>query len=202
MQIALPDLTAPATLILDREHRLTDEEYVAFCVANPDLNVERTRAGEIVIVPPPGGESDFRTLEAGGILREWARRDKRGKPFGSSAQFLLPDGSGLSPDAAWVSNERLALLSKRELRQFLRLVPEFVIEVMSPSDRLTAAQKKMRLWAANGVELGWLIDADNRCVYVYRGTTEPRLVSNAESIAGEGPVEGFVLPLGDIWAGL
>jgi Uma2 family endonuclease len=202
MQIALPDLTTPATLILDREHRLTDEAYLAFCVANPELNVERTREGEIVIVPPPGGESDFRTLEAGGMLREWAKRDGRGKPFGSSVQFLLPDGSGLSPDAAWVSNERLAVLSKRELRQFLRLVPEFVIEVMSPSDRLAAAQKKMRLWAANGVDLGWLIDADNRCVYVYRGTADPRLESNAESIAGEGPVAGFILPLEEIWTGL
>ncbi len=65
-----------------------------------------------------------------------------------------------------------------------------------------AAQKKMRLWAANGVELGWLIDADNRCVYVYSGAADPRLLSNAESIAGEGPVEGFVLPLGEIWTGL
>jgi Uma2 family endonuclease len=202
MQIALPDLNAPATLILDHDHPITDEAYFDFCAANPDLNVERTANGEIVIVPSAGGESDFRTVEAIGILREWARRDGRGKSFGSSVQFLLPDGSGLSPDAAWVSSERLALLSKRELRQFLRLVPEFVIEVMSPSDRLAAAQKKMRLWAANGVDLGWLIDADRRSGYVYRGTAEPRLVSDGESIAGEGPVEGFVLPLTEIWAGL
>src|SRR5580658_4957877 len=179
---------------------LTDEACLAFCEANPDLNLERTREGEIVIVPPPEGESDFRTLGAGARLYEWVGGDGRGKPFGSSAQFPIPDGSGLSPDAAWVSNGRLAVLSKRERRQFLRLVPEFVIEVMSPSDRLVAAQKKMRLWAANGVELGWLIDADNRCVYVYRGTAEPRLVANAESIHGEGPVEGFVLPLKEIWA--
>lgn len=76
------------------------------------------------------------------------------------------------------------------------------IEIVSRSDRLAAAQKKMRLWAANGVELGWLIDGDNRGVYLYRGTAEPRLVTNAESIAGEGPVEGFVLPLEEIWADL
>lgn len=60
----------------------------------------------------------------------------------------------------------------------------------------------MRLWTANGVELVWLIDADIRRVYVYRGTAEPRIVTNAEGISGEGPVEGFVLPLGEIWAGL
>ena len=103
MQIALPDLTAPATLILDREHPLTDEDCLAFCVANPDLNVERTREAAIVIVPPAGGDSDFRTLEVGGVLRNWARADRRGKAFGSSVQFLLPDGSALSPDSAGVS---------------------------------------------------------------------------------------------------
>lgn len=121
MQIALPDLNAPVTLILDRDHPITDEAYFAFCAANPELNVERTRDGEIVIAPAAGAESAFRSLEAAATLREWARRDGRGKSFGSSVQFLLPDGSGLSPDAAWVSNECLATLSKRELRQFPRL---------------------------------------------------------------------------------
>jgi Uma2 family endonuclease len=202
MQIALPELNAPATLILDREDRLTDDEYFAFCVANPDLNFERTAQGEIVIVPPPGGESDYRNLSVILAFGQWARTDGRGKAFGPTVHFLLPDGSARSPDAAWISNKRLAPLSKRERRQFLRLVPEFVVEVLSPSDRLKAAQKKMRFWAANGVELGWLIDGDARRVYVYRGTSEPRIVADAESIAGEGPVDGFVLQLGEIWEGL
>jgi Uma2 family endonuclease len=202
MQIALPELNAPATLILDREDRLTDNEYFAFCVANPDLNVERTAEGDIVIRPPVGGESDYRNVLVTASLGEWGRMDGRGKTFGPNVHFLLPDGSGRSPDAAWILNERLAHLSKREKRQFLRVVPEFVVEVLSPSDRLKAAQKKMRLWAANGVELGWLIDGDARRVYVYRGSSDPRIVADAESIAGEGPVEGFVLGLGEIWEGL
>jgi len=202
MQIALPELNAPATLILDREDRLTDDEYFAFCVANPDLNVERTAEGDIVIVPLAGGESGVRNESVILALGQWARVDGRGKAFGSSVQFLLPDGSGLSPDAAWVSTDRLSLLSKQEKRQFPHLVPEFVVEVLSPGDRLKAAQKKMRLWAANGAELGWLIDGDARRVYVYRGTSEPRIVADAESIAGEGPIDGFVLQLGEIWEGL
>lgn len=202
MQIALPELNAPATLTLDREDRLTDDKYFAFCAANPDLNLERTAEGEIVIVPPAGGESDFRSASVIITLGQWARMDGRGKTFGSSVQFLLPDGSGLSPDAAWVSKERLSLMSKEERRQFLRVVPEFVVEIMSPSDRLQTAQKKMILWATNGVELGWLIDGDARHVYVYRGVSEPRVAAGAESIAGEGPVEGFVLRLGEIWEGL
>lgn len=202
MQIALPELNTPATLILDREHRLSDEEYLAFCEANPDLRLERSAQGEIVIVPPAGGESDYRSAHAIRQLGEWTIRTGFGKAFGSTVEFLLPDGSALSPDSAWVSNDRLASLSKRERRQFLRVVPEFIVEVMSPSDRLPAAKRKMRDWMANGVELGWLIDGDERCVYVFRQGCEPRLLSGTASIEGEGPVSGFVLQLDAIWEGL
>jgi Uma2 family endonuclease len=101
-----------------------------------------------------------------------------------------------------VSNERLAPLSKEERGKFLRLVPEFVVEVMSPSDRLPAAKRKMRQWIANGVELAWLIHGEARCVYVYRQGCEPEQLCGIERIAGEGPLEGFVLELEEIWQGL
>jgi Uma2 family endonuclease len=200
--VVLPELTSPATLTFDPEDRLTDDQYFDFCMANPDINFERTAQGEIVIVPPAGPESDYRNADAIASLVQWTKKDGRGRYFGATVQFFLPDGSAYSPDAAWVSKERLAKFSKQELRRFVHLVPEFVIEVMSPSDRLRAVQRKMQAWAANGVELGWLIDGDNKRVFVYRGTEEPRVVEGADSIAGEGPVEGFVLPLEDIWAGL
>jgi Uma2 family endonuclease len=202
MQIALPELHSPATLILDPEKRLSDEKYLRFCKANPDLRLERTAQGEIVIVPPAGADSDYRCLDTGSQLLQWARKDGRGKAFGSSVQFWLPNGAALSPDAAWVSNERLAPLTKKQRGEFLRLAPEFVVEVMSPSDRLAAAQRKMREWLANGVDLAWLIHGDARRVYVYRQGREPQLYSGVETLAGEGPVEGFTLELGEIWQGL
>ena len=130
MQLILPD-------------KLTEEAYLSYCEANPNLRLERTARGEIVIVPPAGGESDYRSLEIAAELRTWAKRDGRGVAFGSSVEFLLPDGAALSPDAAWVSNE-------------------FVAEILSPSDRLPAAQSKTLEWMENGVTLGWLIDGDAR----------------------------------------
>jgi Uma2 family endonuclease len=132
----------------------------------------------------------------------WSIQNGTGKAFGSSVEFFLPDGSALSPDAAWVSNSRLATLSKEQRRQFPRLVPEFVVEVLSPSDRLANARKKMRVWIANGVDLGWVIDGDERCVYIFRKDGQEEVVRDAERIAGEGPVEGFVLELREIWEGL
>ncbi len=202
MQLALPDLDAPARLTLDPRNRLSDDDYFAFCMANPDLQIERTAHGEIVIVPPAGGESDYRNFDCARQFGNWSDRTGHGKGFGPTVQFLLPDGSGKSPDVAWVSNERLNSLTKRQRRRFLPVVPEFVVEVMSPSERLRAAQRKMQKWIDNGVELGWLIDGDNRCVYVYRQGREVRQVRDANQIEGEGPVEGFVLDPIKIWAGL
>jgi Uma2 family endonuclease len=116
-------------------------------------------------------------------------------------QFLLPDGSGLSPDAAWVSNEAWAALTRKQRRQFPPVCPEFVVEVMSASDRLRAAKAKMERWIANGVQLGWLIDGDAKTVYIYRPGRTAEKRRGILELAGEGPVEGFVLDLGPIWAG-
>jgi len=153
MNVVLLEKALPARLTLNPELCLNDEEYYAFCVANPELRLERSAQGEIIIVPPAGLESDFQSVEVVAQLRDWARRDRRGKSFGSSAEFILPTGAALLPDAAWVSNERLARLSKEQRRKFPPVCPEFVVEVMSPSDRLPAAKEKMQDWIRGGVEL-------------------------------------------------
>lgn len=203
MQVVIAEESLPAKLTLNPDAPMSDDDFYAFCMANPDARFERTAQGEIVIVPPAGGESDHRGTEASGELRQWAKRDGRGKTFGSSIAFLLPNGATLSPDAAWVSKERLSRLTREKRRKFLPVCPEFVIEVMSPSDRLPAAQRKMEDWIANGAELGWLIDGDNRTAYVYRaGRSAPEVFTGVAELRGEGPVAGLVMEMRDIWAGL
>ena len=182
--------------------QFSDDEYWSFCGANRDLRIERSPDGEIVILPLNGGESAYRTTEVAGELFSWARRDGRGKAFGPSVQYFLPDGSGRSPDTSWVSNESIEHLTKQQRRKFLRLTPEFVIEVLSPTDRLKQAKEKMELWIANGVELGWLIDGDAETVYVYRKGRPAKTRRHLQELAGEGPVAGLVLKLAPIWRGL
>ena len=184
-------------LAFDSGQKLSEQEYLAFCRANPDLRVERTAEGEIVIVPPAGGEGSYRSMKASAQLDRWAEKDGRGKAFDSSVEFLLPDGSALSPDASWVSNDSLNRLSREQRREFLRLCPEFIVEVTSPSDRLKQAKAKMELWSANGVQLGWLIDGDRETVYVYRKGRPPATHTGIRQLAGEGPVKGFLLKLRD-----
>ena len=202
MQLILPEHTASARLILDAPEPMTEDAYLSFCEANPGLRIERTAKGEIVIVTPAGGESDYRSLEIAGELRSWAKKDGRGTAFGSSAEFLLPNGAALAPDAAWVSHEKLARLSKEQRRKFLRIVPDFVAEVMSPGDRLPAAMEKMTEWMANGVTLGWLLNGDNETVYIYRQGQAMEMREGINELSGEGPLEGFRINLADLWAGL
>ena len=190
------------SLVFNYGDGLTVEQYLVFCEANPGLRCERTAEGEVVIVPPAGGEGAYRSMKAAAQLEQWAEEDGRGVAFDSSVEFLLPDGSALSPDASWVARETLNRLTREQRREFLRLSPEFVIEVMSPSDRLKPAKAKMERWVANGVALAWLIDGDKETVHVYRPGRNAVTRKGLQELAGEGAVKGFRMKLAAIWRGL
>ena len=104
--IALPELV-PVTLAEYGGEKFSDASYLAFCRTNPNLRIERTAEGEILIVPPAGFESSYRNSDVTAQLHKWAEEDGRGKASDCSSQFMLVDGSALSPDAAWVSNASL-----------------------------------------------------------------------------------------------
>ena len=200
MQILVEE-TEPPTAI-QWAHRMTDDEYFQFCADNRDLRIERTAEGDIVIMPPAGFESGHRNSELIRQLGNWAINDGRGLACDSNTEYLLPSGAAYAPDASWVLQSRLDKFTRDEKRKFPRLCPDFVIELMSPSDRLPKAKGKMREWMENGAQLGWLLDPDHRTVYVYRPDREPERLVNPERLAGEGPVAGFVLTLAGIWAEL
>lgn len=199
--VALPKLV-PVTISDYGGEKFSDAEYLAFCRANPNLRLERTAEGEILIAPPAGFESSHRNAKLTAQLGVWAERDGRGIVSDSSGQFFLADGSALSPDAAWVSNSALHSVSRQKRKEFLHLCPEFVVEIMSPSDRLKQAKAKMEQWIANGAQLAWLIDGDAQTAYVYRKGRPIKAHRGINKLAGEGPVAGFVLELATIWKGL
>jgi Uma2 family endonuclease len=202
VHVALPLKRSSVRLRFDAENGRSEEAYLAFCRLNPDLRVERSSEGEIVIMPPPGGESSYRSLGVATQLSTWAFKDRRGKVFDSSAQFILSDGSRLSPDASWVSNRALQRLTPQQRKEFLRLCPEFLVEVLSPSDRLKAAKLKMDQWIANGATLAWLINGDRKTVYIYRPGKPAEILRGILELPGEGPIQGFKLDLRPIWQGL
>jgi Uma2 family endonuclease len=79
------------------------------------------------------------------------------------------------------------------------LCPDFVIEVRSPTDSLSVLQEKMQEYLANGTQLGWLIDPDQRRVYVYRTERRVEVVENPGTLSGAPVLPGFVLDLREVW---
>lgn len=144
-----------------------NDSFEEFVRLNPDLVVEQNSNGEIVIMSPTGGESSERNAELIFQLRGWAKQFG-GPTFDSSVIFCLPDGSKRSPDASWISSERWMSLSQEDRRKFPPMVPDFVIELRSYSDRLKQLQAKMQFYIDNGVRLGWLIDPQIFRVHIYQ----------------------------------
>ena len=130
----------------------------------------------------------------------FGERDGSGVGFDSSTGFTLPNGAKRSPDASWIRKDRVAALPKEQQEGFYHLCPDFVIELRSSTDRINRLKAKMEEYIANGAELGWLIDPEERTVWIYRPGCAAECVVNLERIAGEGPVAGFVLELAEIWA--
>jgi Uma2 family endonuclease len=178
---------------------LTDAKFFEFCQINRDLRIERNAQGELVIMPPTGGQTGDRNSELNMQLRQWAKRDGRGATFDSSTGFRLPNKAVRSPDASWVRHSRLDALTPEERKQFIPLSPDFAIELRSPTDSLRAVQEKMQEYLENGTTLGWLIDPERRRAYVYRPGQPAEDMGQPASLSGDPLLPGFVLDLTEIW---
>ena len=165
-----------------------DEEFDAYCQRYAGCRLESTAEGDIIIQPPTGAETGFRNTSIGRQLANWAE-NTRGYVSDSSSGFKLPGGARRSPDAAWISRDRF--------RNGQR--PEFIVELLSPTDRPRVVREKMYEWIENGVEPGWMINARTRSVAIFRPGQEPEIRTAIQEIAGEGPVAGFVLDLRPVW---
>jgi Uma2 family endonuclease len=178
---------------------LTDENFLQLCLANRDLRFERTATGELVIMPPTGGETGNRNAGVTAQLWNWNEQSKLGKVFDSSTGFKLPNNADRSPDASWIKLERWHQLTQEQRTKFLPLCPDFVVELLSPSDNLQAIQEKMQEYQNNGVRLGWLINRRARQVEIYRIGKEVEVLNSPISLSGEDVLPGFVLNLAAIW---
>lgn len=178
---------------------MSEQQFFEFCQQNRDLRIERTAEGDLVVMPPVGLETGRRNAELNLQLSLWAKRNGAGQVFDSSTGFRLPNGAIRSPDAAWISNPRLAALHPENRQGFGPVCPDFVVELRSPTDRLEALQTKMVEYLENGARLGWLIDPSTRSVWVYRPNTAPALLEGPETLYGDPELPGFVLDLREIW---
>lgn len=183
-------------LYLPDKEEMSDEEFFEFCVANKHLKIERDEQNQILIMAPVGGDSGRKHVDIAFEIEYWNRQTRLGITFDSSAGFQLPDGSMRSPDAAWIKKEKWDNLSVKEKSAFLPFAPDFLVEVLSPSDKLAAAQAKMNKWIQNGTQLGWIIDSKNQLTFIYRADgTVHKVEGFNKKLSGEDVLPGFEFDL-------
>jgi Uma2 family endonuclease len=188
------------TLNLNSIIKLTSEQFYQLCESNPDLKLERNANGELIAMPPTGGETGKHNSKLNLQVGIWNEQTELGEVFDSSTGFTLPNKADRSPDASWVEKSRWSALTPEQREKFIPLCPDFVIELVSPSDSLKTTQDKMQEYIENGCRLGWLINRKKREVEIYRPGRDVEILQSPQTLSGEDVLPGFVLNLAKIWS--
>jgi Uma2 family endonuclease len=187
------------TLNLNPVIKLTTEQFYQLCEENSDLKLERNAQGQLIIMPPTGGETGRSNVNLIVQVASWNEKNQSGEVFDSSTGFTLQNGADRSPDVSWVEKSRWDALTKEQKEKFLPLCPDFVIEIISPSDTLKKVQEKMDEYINNGCRLGWLINRKKQEVEIYRPGQQVEVLKSPQTLSGENVLPGFVLNLQRIW---
>ncbi|MEL6441892.1 MAG: Uma2 family endonuclease [Cyanobacteria bacterium J06621_8] len=178
---------------------ITVEHFEQLCQLNPELKLETNSRGELIIMSPTGYETGKNNADLIIQLGIWNRQTKLGVVCDSSTGFILPNGTIRSPDVSWITKERVANLTKAEQAKFLPLAPDFVIELMSPSDRLEILQIKLQEYQDNGVKLAWLINPQQQQVEIYYLNQPKKILNQPARISGRDILPELTMELDFIW---
>ncbi len=187
------------TVVIPDHFLVTHEQFEQLALANRDLKLERTRDGELIIMPPTGEETERKNAEISGQLYVWNKQAQLGLAFNSSAAFILPNGAERSPDASWVKKFRWSALTVEQQQSVIPLCPDFVIELKSKGDSLKDLQDKMNEYIDNGAQLGWLIVPDTKTIYIYQKDGAVEVFQNLVKVSVDTLLPGFELDLTDIF---
>ncbi|MGB5595096.1 MAG: Uma2 family endonuclease [Crocosphaera sp.] len=190
------------TITIPKGFRITPEQFEQLAQVEQLAKMELTKDGKLIIMSPTGGTAGRKNSRLTQQLRNWADRDKTGEVFDSSTVFVLPNGARRSPDVSWLKLYRWNQLTTAQQDSFPPLAPDFVIELVSPSDiknqRYSDLQAKMQEYLDNGVQMGWLIEPSIKTIEIYRIGAAVEILNHPKTVSGEDILPGFILNLTDI----
>lgn len=183
------------TLALEPVFTLSNEQFQQLCLVNPELQLERTAKGELVIMPPTGGETGRQNANLIFQVQLWNYKYQLGEVFDSSTGFILPNSATRSPDVSWVEKSRWEALSIDQREKFIPLCPDFVIELVSPSDSVQKTRLKMEEYRDNGCGFGILVNRKDRQAEIYSPDCETEILSFPVKVLGKGIFKDLELDL-------
>jgi Uma2 family endonuclease len=177
---------------------VTPEQFDALCIDNPDLRLELTPDLKLIVMAPTGGESGKKNSKLNLRIGVWNEQTELGEVFDSSTGYDLTafEGGKPSPDVSWIEKSRLEGVN---IIGLIPIVPDFVIELRSATDSLSATKTKMQQYQLVGVRLGLLVDPKNKQVAIYRAGHEPEILKDPMSIDCSEVMPGFILDMRKVW---
>ena len=170
-----------------------DVWFEGFAERNKDSvgDFEITAQGELRIMPPTGFPGEWFELEMAAAVLDWSR-NHGGRAGGPTGRFILPDGARIGPDAYWISNACWnALPEEARTPPFAAVVPEFIVEIVSPSNSESELRKKVSLYLEGDALLVWVIYPFGRVVTIHRPGAEPEILHEPDVLGGGDVLPGF-----------
>ena len=191
-------LEASLEICLPPEWVVSDAAFDALFDLNPELRFEVDETGRLIVMGSGGLFSSARAVRIIGQLYAWVQAVGGGIVSGEGGFFEIRGLGRRAPDAAWISPERAALIEPGDEGRG-RVPPDFVVEVVSQSDRRSQQEAKMQIWMANGVRLAWLIDPFEAVADIYREDGSHEQLARPATLSGEDVLPGLVVDLSEIW---
>lgn len=183
-------------LTLESHREMSDEEFERFSKKNSPYQFEKDAEGNFIVMEPTSSYGGWFNSTINLELGLWNRKMKLGYVFDSSTGFKLPNGAIRSPDASFVMKDRWEALTEKQKNSYAPLCPDFVVELISPSDDLEELKEKMQEYMSNGCRLGWLIDIKNERVFIYKSAFTCRMIAGFDKkVSGDDVLSGFELDL-------
>ena len=174
---------------------LTAEEFFLLPDPHDGSQQERVR-GEIVTLPPPGGLPDVTCSKVNRKLGAFIDTAGGGTLACNDTGFITERGpdSVRGPDISYWSKDRMSEVPAG----YIEIAPDFLIEVLSPSNTSRQIREKLHEYFAAGVRPVWVIAPEDRTLTIYRNADEGRLLHESAAATGEDVLPGFACRVSEL----
>ena len=155
--------------------------------------------GELRMAPPPGSEHGEVTMNLAGSLFQHVKKNNLGVVYAAETGFKLESNPDTvrAPDVAFVRIETVQQTGR--LPGYRSGSPDLVVEVLSPSDRVTSVEEKVAEWLEGGARMVWVVSPKLHTVTVYRSLTDIVTLTENDKLDGADVVPGFQMNLAEIF---
>ena len=194
--MAFPSASARVERLQPKGEFWTDDELLTFGALD-DSKYELWN-GKIISMPPAGVQHGDVIARLIAVIAAHVYAHHLGRVYDGQTGFRLSTDYCLARDVSFVSKERLKFILPVEDKLF-HGAPDLAVEVLSPTDSITATEKKITRCMVHGTRLGWIVDPKSKTVRVYREAGKFELLRADRTLSGNVVLLGFKLALSKVF---